>query len=214
MCFFFPIALTFFLEGIPMYKGDSITRFRKNPQPNLISSASLIYHVTTIVTGIDMEHSWSNLGEYQLKNSLEQIFHFSHITYKYEKSFQELSWVTEGNHPWNDADTFGKPDNLMERNQICGIQQQTRKQASCETKSDFQKFYLSESIKWFWCHNQFKCDLVLLASGNTLTRGYHWWNPLQSLEQDMPDTRESKGDLWNSWVQQRSAFHILFSPFY
>lgn len=189
-----------------MYKGDSM----KNPQPNLISSASLIYHVTTIVTGIYMEHSWSNLGEYQLKNSLEQIFHFSHITYKYEESFQELSWVTEGNHPWNHADTFGKPDNLMERNQICGIQQQTRKQASCETKSDFQKFYLSESIKWFWCRNQFKYDLVLLASGNTLTRGYHWWNPLQSLEQGPEKARVTCGTAGFNSVQLFTYSFLLF----
>lgn len=64
-----------------------------------------------------------------------------------------------------------KPGNLMERNQICGIEQQSGKQDSCETKCDFQKFYLSVSIKSIYCHNRFKYGLVLLASENMLIRG-------------------------------------------
>lgn len=66
--------------------------------------------------------------------------------------------------------------NLTFRNSIC--------------RSQLNGFDATISLSMIWCYLHLEIHWQ---------RRYHWWNPLQSLEQDMQDTRESKCVLWNSW---------------
>lgn len=84
--------------------------------------------------------------------------------------------------------------NLTFRNSIC--------------LSQLNGFDATISLNMIWCYLHLEIHWQ---------RGYHWWNPLQSLEQD---TGHKRKQVWlveqlaSLRIQQHAVFHILLSPFY